>query len=578
MTEILNSYNLDLFAVGITTATIGIFGFVVFFNNRKDATNRAFLGFSLAVIAWSIFNYISYQFGNQSVALLLVRLTIFFATWYAFFSFQLFYVLPDANIKYSRSYKYLFLPWVIFISVLTLTPLVFSSIELKGVSHVPSITLGYAAPLFIGTLISLNIGALYVLFKKIRGAVGDQKIQFKLIWTGALVTFSLHIILSMIFPALLGNLQFVPWGAVFTFPLLVGIVYAIIEHHLLNVKIFAAEILTLLILFVSLFGIVLSNDILETTLRMITFIVLLTFGILLIRSFRKEIAQRESLRKLNAELDDLNRNLQTKIEEQTKEIRKAYEVEKIAHVELEKLHETKNQFMMLTQHHLRTPLTQLRWYLDCFDKGEYGVLSAQMHGALKGAMAATQRLGGLVETFLDVAQFKMGKTILSPVPTSLRLLIEEAIEELRWEIENAKIKIEYVQMPEKWPTLVIDPEKIKEVFFVVLQNAVRYNHPEGKITIAVERSRDAVLITFSDTGVGVPKEEQDMLFDELFYRGASVKNVNAIGAGIGLAVSRFFVEAHGGRIWLESEGSGKGSRVYIELPLGNDQQNNQKRV
>jgi len=127
--------------------------------------------------------------------------------------------------------------------------------------------------------------------------------------------------------------------------------------------------------------------------------------------------------------------------------------------------------------------------------------------------------------------------------------------------------VQYDQTRQQWPTLFIDPAKIKEVFFVVLQNAVRYNHPGGKVIISIERHERMIRIIFNDTGVGVPKEEQDTFFTQLFHRGALVRKVDVRGMGIGLSVARLFVEAHKGKIWLESEGKGKGSKVYIELPL-----------
>lgn len=556
-----NILNLDLVTLGIATAAIGILGFIVFFSNRKDTTHRMFLAFSLSAIIWSTFNYLSYQFAEPWITLQMIRLVIFAAIWYSFFSFQLFYVLFNKEVRYPKLYKYIFIPWVTLVSFLNLTPFTFRDIKkFGGIGHASLVYQGYGAVLFGITVVLLTIGSLYVLFYKMRRATGAEKTQLRYVFIGAVITFSSHIIFNFIFPTFFDDIRFMPWGAVFTFPLVFCTAYAIIKHHLLNIKIFAAEVLTFLIVVFSLFDVIVPRSALETVFRALTFAIVLSFSILLIRSVRGEAEQREALRKINAALD-------AKVTEQTREIREAYEVEKRARMELERLDETKNQFIMLTQHHLRTPLTGLRWFFHALFKEEFGPMDGEMRKIAEGASASVERLNHLIDTFLDVTQFQVGQNILSPKPTSIHNLLEEAVKELGREIERANITVQYDQAPEKWPTLFVDPAKMKEVFFAVLQNAVRYNHPGGKVIISFQHHEDMMRIIFSDTGVGVPKEEQDKVFTQLFHRGESVRRVDVLGIGIGLWVARLFIEAHKGRIWLESEGKGKGSKVYIELPF-----------
>src|SRR5262245_37159770 len=98
--------NLDLLSVGITIASIGILGFVIYISDKRSSTNRAFLYFALATILWSIFNYLNYQSDSAVTVLWLLRGLMFSATWVAFTIFQLLYVFPEHDKKYSRKYKF----------------------------------------------------------------------------------------------------------------------------------------------------------------------------------------------------------------------------------------------------------------------------------------------------------------------------------------------------------------------------------------------------------------------------------------------------------------------------------------
>ena len=122
--------NIDLLSVGIAVASTAIFGFMVFFNNRTSATNRAFLLFAAATILWGVFNYLSYQ-ATTSIAFWFLRLTLFFGTMQAFFIFHLFYIFPQEAVSLKRWYTYGLIPVTAITALFTLTPLV-----LQGVSRV----------------------------------------------------------------------------------------------------------------------------------------------------------------------------------------------------------------------------------------------------------------------------------------------------------------------------------------------------------------------------------------------------------------------------------------------------------
>ena len=117
------------------------------------------------------------------------------------------------------------------------------------------------------------------------------------------------------------------------------------------------------------------------------------------------------------------------------------------------------------------------------------------------------------------------------------------------------------------PKLTIDPNKIKEVLSNLIDNALKYTK-EGGVTVTLEGTPSVARITVSDTGIGIRPEDKKNLFEK-FIRTQETTKMVASGAGLGLYVGKNFVEAHGGKIWAESDGPNQGSRFIIELPLVN---------
>src|SRR3989338_5870922 len=118
--------NFDLLSVGIAVAGIGILGFVIFFSQPRSVTNKSFLFFSLLTIIWGISNYFNYQIRSPELALWVLRMHLFVSTWHAFSFFLLTYVLPKEKIRFSKIFIFGLLPFVLFTSLVMLTPLGFS--------------------------------------------------------------------------------------------------------------------------------------------------------------------------------------------------------------------------------------------------------------------------------------------------------------------------------------------------------------------------------------------------------------------------------------------------------------------
>ncbi|TSC68494.1 MAG: two-component system, OmpR family, sensor histidine kinase VicK [Parcubacteria group bacterium Gr01-1014_66] len=349
----------------------------------------------------------------------------------------------------------------------------------------------------------------------------------------------------------------------------VGILgFAVIRYHQMDVKAVASEVFLILIAILLLANIFinLAEGMRGIIWRILLFAGFLVFAYFFLKSILKEAAQSDALHHLNMQLKDLTEHLQERVDKQTQKLRKAYEGEKKVRLELERLDEAKNQFIMLTQHHLRTPVTLVRWYLDAL-RENITLIPSQVAPLLKGMGISLDRINRLIDTFLDISQLQVGRNILRFMPTPLGPLMAHALEELKSDITQTQIEVHIKTPLAVWPTVSLDADKMREVFFNVIQNAVRYNTQGGFIEIDIGTRDASVVVAIRDSGVGVPKEEQEKIFTELFYRGVLARNRDTIGMGIGLSIARFLIEAHHGRIWLESVGVGKGSTVYIQLPF-----------
>ena len=303
------------------------------------------------------------------------------------------------------------------------------------------------------------------------------------------------------------------------------------------------------------------------------FTLIVVYGYFFSKSTDKIIQASFSERKAKEALSKLNEKLEGKVLEQTKEIReaykkveKAYKVEKKSHEELKKLDKAKSQFILATQHHLRTPLTGMLGYLDLIFGGSYGKVPAKLKNTLKRFESATKILIRLVNEFLDISQFQLGREVIAVKPdVQIESILKEIVDEINLEAEAKNLYIK-VEQDKKMPSINADPEKLKVALFNIIDNGIKYTN-KGGITIKIKTIDSNIRFAIKDTGTGIAQKDLKFLFDKLFERGEKADKFYATGRGIGLFISTLIIEAHKGRIWAESEGKNKGSTFYIELPI-----------
>lgn len=213
------------------------------------------------------------------------------------------------------------------------------------------------------------------------------------------------------------------------------------------------------------------------------------------------------------------------------------------------LSQAKTDFVALASHQLRTPLSIIKWYIDFLLNGDAGNFTEEQENYLKQVYLSNERLIELVNALLDVSRIDLGTFSIEPEMTDIVFKAEEAIEKFGKDISSKNLYIK--KRFQKIPTISIDPRLTGIVFEQILSNSVKYTPDGGTVSVDIKKTEKDVLIEISDTGCGIPREEQPKVFSKLF-RAYNVKKIESIGTGLGLYIVKAIIEKSGGKIWFES--------------------------
>lgn len=517
--------NIELLILGFALASSAILGYVVFLNNRKAIANQSFLLFAIFTCIWSVLNFLISKFNLGELPLIVLRLSIFSAVWHAFSFFQLTFVFPRVEVKFPFLYKFVLFPAVASVSILTLTPLVFKEInEVSTSGLLVQVSNGPLLPLFGLTVATLIIGGLFLIAKRVWKSSGVEKIQAGYMLAGSAITFFLLIVFNFIFPAFLNNSRFINYGALFLLPFIVLTTYAILKHHLLQVKVITTEILAFLLTIIMFIEIILSNDIVIMLFRISAFTLVLIFSIFLIKSVRREVEQREKLQELSR---------------------------------------AKSEFMSIASHQLRTPISILKGYLSLMQEGSFGTLSPKQQEVIEKTYTTNEDMMRLVNDLLNVTRAEEGRLQYVFSKVNLTELTESIARGLELNIKEKGLQL-ILELPQTPIFVNADKDKLTQVISNLIDNSSKYTE-QGSIKVNLAPNKGTATVTVSDTGLGIGKEEMQHMF-ESFSRGKAGQKSWTKGTGLGLYIAKQFITAHKGRIWAESAGERKGSTFFVEIP------------
>jgi len=236
-----------------------------------------------------------------------------------------------------------------------------------------------------------------------------------------------------------------------------------------------------------------------------------------------------------------------------------------ANEKLKELLEVKNEFLHITSHQLRTPLTAIRGMIAMWHDGDFDDLpKKEKRRMIKRILISTERLNNITNDMLDALELEGGFLKFQFKPVSVVKIIKETINTLKPNFEEKNIYIK-LETDLKASNVEVEPNYIRQVFMNTIDNACKYTK-KGGISVGIKKDGKYIKVIIKDTGVGISKTDRRKIFEK-FTRGRNAINENASGSGLGLFIARKIVNAHGGKIEIESKGTGKGTTVKIYLKI-----------
>lgn len=535
---VLDSINIAVLIVLVLNFSLGIF---VFLTKRESKVNQYFFLFSIAATLWGLTMLFYRSMAGLPEASDFARILYASAATIPYSFLFFIRVFPEEKYNLPRkSELYLLFP---FLAVLAIT--LIPGLLISGTSKVPG-----EEQVIVFNLLYHSIFALYIvsyfticygllLFKYVKFA-GMQKQQMSYVIVGTFIATIIGVSTNLIMP-LLGDFSLNWLGQVGIAAMIGGISHSILKHKLFNLKIVAAQFIVYA-LCVSLFiRTLISTSTSDLIVNIIFLVIAVAIGFFLIQSVKEEVSQREKVENLAADLEHANERLK--------------EVDQL-----------KSEFLSLATHQIRAPLTAIKGYTSLILEGDYGEVPEDIAKPVDIIAKSCQNLVMIVNDFLDISRIEQGRMKYDLTVFDLRAVAEQVLTELKPNIENAGLTCSCNMEHNATPVMVYaDVGKVRQVIGNLVDNSIKYT-PSGSITVELSTHGDVAQLKISDTGIGISAEDIGKLFNK-FTRAKDANKTNVVGTGLGLYVAKQMIEAQNGKIWIESEGAGKGASSIIELPL-----------
>lgn len=224
----------------------------------------------------------------------------------------------------------------------------------------------------------------------------------------------------------------------------------------------------------------------------------------------------------------------------------------------------KNQFVSISSHELRSPLTGMLWAIQSLSRSGASRLNLEQLSMLGAMYHSVESSLATVNEILDFSIFDRGQAKIQREPTDIAAVIKQVVATLSLSAREKRLIIEPVG---EWPRGIYtkgDVAALKRAFMNIFSNGIKYSHDSGSIEITYEKGEDEHIIAIRDHGIGIPKAELSKVMDG-YYRATNATEIEIHGTGLGVFVTKKIIEQHGGRLWINSH-LGNGTDVFIALP------------
>jgi signal transduction histidine kinase len=522
---------------GMVTAIL--FSLLIVLKNKHNVSARILFYISLSFLAWGLFSLILFATNNPNQVMFFWSLTILVEP--LIYLLSLFFA---QNFLYSKSFNFkkFILLIVVFLPVIVFLP---TKMNLIGVNLSDcTATEGPIALYYTYALeVMYSIVILWMAIYKYKHTENKEEKKEVIYFTFGIALFLITFSSGNIIGSFTDNWTASLYGY-FGMPIFMGILaYIVVKYKAFNIKVLAAQALVagLAILIGSQF--LFTTTLLNNVLNSIAFVAVIVFGRLLVKSVEREVRQKEQLEILSNQLEVSNEELGQ------------------ANEKLKGLDKLKTEFLSLASHQLRSPLTAIKGYASMVKDGDFGEIAPKAKEAVERIFDSSQNLTMIVEDLLNVSKIESGGMRYEKINFDMSEIVKTTAQDLSIMAGKKNIKLTYSE-DNGDHTVLGDKEKLRQVVLNFIDNSIKYTK-EGTIEVKLENKNDKVLVSVKDTGMGVSPEIMATLFQK-FARGEGQK-MNTGGSGLGLYLAKEIVDAHKGRVWVESPGMGLGSTFFIEL-------------
>lgn len=532
---------LNLALLGLFTFVILEIAFLTFTNDPKKIVNRLFAALSVLLAIWLTANQLSNSLLNYDFVLFLNKLIFGSTSLFVLVLLLFSMTFPDKN-KIPIKILLIYLIPSVAVLVLSFGNFIVKDIVIKtGQSDV---IFGNLFFLYGIQLISYVLISFFLLIKKLIKAKGEQKTQVKLLFTGFVIFIVLVLFTNLAIPFIFNNFSLTTYGSYSVIFLLAFTAYAIVKHHLMDVRIILTEAATSIVAIAIIIQIAVSKSTVTTVVNSIVLVLVIYGGYLLARSVKNEITRREEVERLAKKLD-------------------------LANQKLEELDELKDNFMSMAAHELNTPIAAIAGYLSMIvEEKMCGKLNDKAMSYLKNVYFSSKRLAALVRDLLNVSRIESNRVHLVNTEVQMEDLINQAISEVKIKADEVGHKLTFEKPSAPLPKTWLDAPRIVEVMINIIGNAIKYTEPpNGVITVSAHTDGDKIVVAIKDNGRGIPKDRQDHIFEK--FAQVDVAKDQVKGTGLGMFITKNLIDLHKGKVWFKSSVDPKdhGTTFFFSLPI-----------